>query len=158
MLLHTAESTTISNQLIQNVKMKTEKVVFFSTWKSASFRYASSLEGSTPSGAGFCFNSSKLYSFLKINVKLVAAEKQSWRSGDGIRLQLKQALNLIAENTYLESFASSVSTFNFSFSIFPAFNANKKKLAKEFKFGRDIYLISKFLAQDNDFPAFWLVP
>lgn len=145
MLLRTAESTTISNQLIQNVKMKTEKdVFFFSTWKSASFRYASSLEGSTPSGAGFCFNSSKLYSFLKIKVKLVAAEKQGWCSGDGIRLQLKQALNLIAENTYLESFASSVSTFNFSFSIFPAFNADKK-MAKEFKLGRDIYLnIAKF--------------
>ena len=29
MLLHTAESTTLSNQLIQNVKMKTEKDVFF---------------------------------------------------------------------------------------------------------------------------------
>lgn len=29
MLLRTAESTTISNQLIQNVKMKSEKDVFF---------------------------------------------------------------------------------------------------------------------------------
>ena len=119
-----------TNQQVMNVKMKTAKDVLF-TWKSASFRYASSLEGSTPSGAGFCFNSSRLYSFLKFKVKLVAWEKQGWRSGDGIRLPPKQALNLIAEKTYLESFASSVSTFSFSFSIFPAFNANWKKKKKK---------------------------
>ena len=34
------------------------------TWKSSAFRYTSSLDGSTPSGGGFCFSSARVYSVL----------------------------------------------------------------------------------------------
>ena len=42
---------------------------YFLTWKSSALRYVSSLDGSTPSGGGFCFSSSKLYSCLQIEIQ-----------------------------------------------------------------------------------------
>lgn len=51
--------------------------VFFFTWKSSVFKYESSLEGSTPSGGGFCFSSSKVYSVLTMKRRIQSInEKQ----------------------------------------------------------------------------------